>query len=88
VAKDAAAEAEKITAEEAARGAAEDAAKGPTGEPDKATAEEAGKGPAGEPGKAAAKEEEVVDDQPSSYAASGSSRYLKVGDDLFEPEAA
>ena len=82
MAKDAAAEAEKITAEEAARGAAEDAAKGPTGEPDKATAEEAGKGPAGEPGKATA-EEEVVDDQPSSSAASGSSKYLKVSDDLF-----
>ena len=90
MAKDAAAEAEKIAAEEAARGAAEDAAKGPAGEagkgpagePGKAAAEEAGKGPAGEAGKSAA-EEEVVDDQPSSSAASGSGKYLKVSDDLF-----
>jgi len=82
VAKDAAAEAEKIAAEETAKGAAEDAAKGPAREPGKATAEEAGKGPAGEAGKAAA-EEEVVDDQPSSSAASGSGKYLKVSDDLF-----
>nr|XP_020151684.1 uncharacterized protein LOC109736877 [Aegilops tauschii subsp. strangulata] len=46
------------------------------------TTEDAAKGPAGEAGKAAAGEE-VVDDQPSSSAASGSSRYLKVGGDLF-----
>ena len=38
VAKDAAAEAEKITTEEAAKGAAEDAAKGPAGESGKALA--------------------------------------------------
>ena len=82
VARDAAAEADKIAAEEAAKGAAEDAAKGSAGEPGKAAAEEAGKGPAGEAGKAAA-EEEVVDDQPSSSAASGSGRYLRVSDDLF-----
>ena len=82
VAKDGAAEADKIATKEAARGAAEDATKGPIGEPDKATAEEASKGPAGEAGKAAAKEE-VVDDQPSSSAASGSGRYLRVSDDLF-----
>ena len=82
VAKDAAAEADKIAAEEAARAATEDATKGPTGEPGKATAKEAGKGPAGEAGKAAAKEE-VVDNQPSSSAASGSGRYLRVSDDLF-----
>ena len=82
VAKDAAAEADKIAAEEAARGVAEDATKGPAGEPSKAAAEEAGKGPAGEAGKAAA-EEGAVDDQPSSSAASGSGRYLRVSDDLF-----
>ena len=82
VAKAAEAEAEKIVDEEAAKGAAEDAAKGPAGEPGKATAEEADKGPAGEAGKAAA-EEEVVANQPSSSAASGSGRYLRVSDDLF-----
>ena len=82
VAKDAAAEAEKVTAEESVKGATEDAAKRPAGESGKATAEEAGKGPAGDSGKAAA-EEEVVDDQPSSSAASGSGKYLRVGDDLF-----
>lgn len=74
VTKDTAAQAEKITTEEGAKGAAEGAAKGPVGEP--------GKGPKGEVGKAAA-EEEVVDDQPSSSTASGSSRYLRVGGDLF-----
>ena len=67
-------EAERITAEEAAKGAADDAAKESAGEP--------GKGPAGEAGKTAA-EEEAVDDQPSSCAASGSGRYLRVGDNLF-----
>ena len=74
VAKAAEAEAEKIAAEEAAKGAAEDAAKGLSGETGEATAGEAGK---------AAAEEEVVDDQPSSSAASGSGRYLRVSDDLF-----
>ena len=82
VARDAEAEANKIAAEEAAKGATEDAAQEPVGETGKAAAEEAGKGPAGEAGKAAA-EEEVVDDQPSSSAASGSGKYLKVSDDLF-----
>nr|XP_040249574.1 translation initiation factor IF-2-like [Aegilops tauschii subsp. strangulata] len=57
VTKDAAAEAEKIAAEEATEDAFEDAAKGSAGEPGKATAEEAGKGPAGEAGKAASEEE-------------------------------
>ena len=80
-AKDAVAEAEKVAAEESVKGAAEDAAKWPAGESDKATAEEASKGPAGDSGKAAA--EEVVDDQPSSFAASGSGKYLRVSDDLF-----
>ena len=42
--------------------------------PGKATAEEAGKGPTGEG---------LVDDQPSSSAAPGPGKYLKVGDDLF-----
>jgi len=74
VAKDAAAEAEKIATEEAAKGAADNAAKGPAGESGKAAAEEAGK---------AAAEEGAVDDQPSSSAASGSGRYLRVSDDLF-----
>lgn len=69
VAKVAAAEADEIAAEEAAKDVAEDAAEGPTGE-------------AGEASKAAA-EEEVVDDKPSSSAASGLGKYLKVGDDLF-----
>ena len=68
------AEAEKIATEEAAKDAAEDAATGSAGERGKAAAEEAGK---------AAAEEEVVDDQPSSSAASGSGRYLRVSDDLF-----
>ena len=72
VAKDA--EADKIAVEEAAKTAAEEAAKGPAGEAGKAAAEEAGKGPA---------VEGVVDDQPSSSAASGSGKYLKVADDLF-----
>ena len=72
VAEDAAAQAEKIAAEESAKGAAEDAAKGPAREP--------GKEPAGKAGKADV-EEEVVDDQPSSFAASGSGRYLRVGSD-------
>ena len=71
-----------MATKEAAKGAAEDAAKGPAGEPGKATAEEAGKGPAGDAGKSPA-EEEVADDQPSSSAASGSGRYLKVSDDLL-----
>ena len=66
-AKEVAAEAEKIASEEAAKDAAEGAAKGSGGEPGKAAAEE---------------EVEVVDDQPSSSAASGSGRYLKVSDDL------
>ena len=84
VAEDAAAQAEKITVEESAKGAAEDAAKGPTGEAGKAAAEETGKGPAGEAGGAAAEEEEEeADDQASSYAASGSGKYLRVSDDLF-----
>ena len=63
-------QAEKIAAEESAEGAAEDAA------------EELGKEPAGEAGKGAA-EEVVFDDLPSSSAASGSDRYMKVSDDLF-----
>ena len=54
--------------------AAEESAKGP--------AEEPGKGLAGEANKAAA-EEGVVNNQPSSSAASGSGRYLRVSDDLF-----
>ena len=78
------ADAEKITAEEAAKGAAEDTAEGPTGEAGKAAAEETGKGPAGEAGGAAPEEEEeVADDQPSSSAASGSGKYPRVSDDLF-----
>nr|XP_040244066.1 uncharacterized protein LOC120963491 [Aegilops tauschii subsp. strangulata] len=68
VAKDVAAEANKIATEEAAEGATEDAAKGSAGDSGKAAAEEAGK---------AAAKEGVVDDQPSSSAASGSGRYLK-----------
>ena len=75
VAKAAEADAKKI--------AAEDVAEGPTREAGKAAAEEAGKGPAGEAGGAAAEEEEVADDQPSSSAASGSSKYLRVSDNLF-----
>ena len=71
VAADAATQAEEIAAEESAEGAAEDATKEPTEEP--------GKGPAGEAGKAAA-EEVVFDDLPSSSAASGSGRYLRVSD--------
>ena len=82
VAKDIAAEAEKIPTEEAAKGAAEDAAKGPAGEPGKGPAEEAGKAAVEEADKAAV-EEEVADDQPSASAASGSGRYLRVGEDLF-----
>ena len=82
VAREAAAEADKIAAEEAAKDIAEDAAEAPAGEPGEAATEEAGKVPAGEVGKAAA-EEEVVDDQPSSSAASGSGKYLRVSDDLF-----
>ncbi|XP_037416816.1 uncharacterized protein LOC119279805 [Triticum dicoccoides] len=82
VAVEAAAKAEKIAAEESTRGATEDAAKGPTKRPNKEHAEEPGKGPAEGTGKATA-EEAVVDDQPSSSAASGSGKYLKVSDDLF-----
>ena len=82
VTAEAAAEAEKIAAEEVARGATEDAAKGATEGPDKGHAEEPGKGPAKETGKGTA-EEAAVDDQPSSSAASGSGKYLKVGEDLF-----
>ena len=90
VTADAAAEAEKIAAEEEARGAAEDATKGPTEGPGKgpaegagkATVEEAGQGPFGEAGKDAA-EEGALNDQPSSSAASGSGKYLKVSDALF-----
>ena len=63
VARDAEAEADKIATEEAAKTAADDVAKGPAGEADKAATEEAGK---------AAAEEGMVDDQPSSFAASGS----------------
>nr|XP_040258802.1 tol-Pal system protein TolA-like [Aegilops tauschii subsp. strangulata] len=68
------AEAKEIATKEAAKGAADDTAKDSAGEP--------GKGLAGEASKSAA-EEDVVDDQPSSSAASGSGRYLKVSDDLF-----
>ena len=64
----------KDAAAEAEKIAAEETAKG--------AAEDAAKAPAGEAGKAAAKEE-VVDDQPSSSAASGSGRYPRVSDDLF-----
>ena len=74
VTKNAAAEAEKIAAEEAANYAAQDAAKESAGESSKSSTEGAGKAAAGE---------EVVDDQPSSSAASGSGRYLRVSDDLF-----
>nr|XP_045087429.1 translation initiation factor IF-2-like [Aegilops tauschii subsp. strangulata] len=84
VAKDAEAEAAKITADEAAKSAAEEAAKGPTGEASEAAAGEADKAAAGEAGKGPARESEEVateeaieepaeegmaDDQPSSYAA-------------------
>ena len=64
----------KDAAAEAEKIAAEEAANG--------AGEDAAKGPTGEASKAAA-EEEVVDDQPSSSAASGSGKYLKVGDDLI-----
>nr|XP_020149654.1 fibrous sheath CABYR-binding protein-like [Aegilops tauschii subsp. strangulata] len=60
IAKSTVVEAEKIAAEENARGAAEDAAEGPAGELGKATAEEAGKGPAGGTDKAAAEEEDTL----------------------------
>nr|XP_020161452.1 uncharacterized protein CG45076-like [Aegilops tauschii subsp. strangulata] len=69
VARDGEAEADNIAAEEAAKAAAEEAAKGPDGEAGKGAAEEAAKGPAGEG---------VVDDRPSSSAASGSGKYLKA----------
>ena len=52
----------------------EDAAKGP--------AEEPGKGPTRDAGKATA-DEVAFDDLPSSSAASGSGRYLRVSEDLF-----
>ena len=74
VTEDAAAQDEKIAAEESAKGATEDAAKEHVEEPHK--------GPSGEAGKAAAKEV-VFDDLPSSFAASGSGRYLRVSDALF-----
>ena len=54
VAKDTAAEADKIAAEEAAKGAIEHAVKGPAVDTGEAVAGEAGEGPAGEAGKAAA----------------------------------
>ena len=47
---------------------------GPAGEADEAATGEAAKDPAGE---------EMVNDQPSSSSAPASSRYLKIGDDLF-----
>nr|XP_040258352.1 uncharacterized protein LOC120975722 [Aegilops tauschii subsp. strangulata] len=68
--------------EEVARGAAAEADKIAAEEAAKTAAEDATKGPAGEAGKAAT-EEGVVDNQPSSSAASGSGKYLKVSDDLF-----
>nr|XP_020158185.1 protein wings apart-like [Aegilops tauschii subsp. strangulata] len=71
VTRDAEAEANKIATEEAAKSTDEDAAKGPA---DKAATKEAGKDVA---------EEGAVYDQPSSSAASGSGKYLKVSDDLF-----
>ena len=80
VTEDAVAEAEKISTE-GAQGAAEDAAKGPTEGPGKGHAEEPDNGPAEETGKATA-EEAAIDDQPSSSAASGSGKYLRVRDDL------
>nr|XP_020185134.1 uncharacterized protein LOC109770834 [Aegilops tauschii subsp. strangulata] len=96
VAEEAAAEAEKTATEEAARGAAEEvgeatakgAGKATAEEPGKGStgeaSEETGKGPSGEANEAAAEErEEVVDDQPSSSAAPGFGKYLRVGDDLF-----
>nr|XP_020194064.1 tol-Pal system protein TolA-like [Aegilops tauschii subsp. strangulata] len=66
VAREAKAEADKITAEETAKAAAEDATKGPAGEAGKVAAEEG-----------------MVDNHPSSSAAFGSGRYLKVSGDLF-----
>nr|XP_040249570.1 nucleolar and coiled-body phosphoprotein 1-like [Aegilops tauschii subsp. strangulata] len=100
VAKDAAAEAEKIVAEEAGMDAAEEAGKATAEGAGKATAEEAGKGPAAGAGEAATEEtgkgpageasaaaaeeeEEVAVDRPSSSAAPGPGRYLRVSDDLF-----
>jgi len=74
VAEDAAAQAKKIAAEESTEGAAEDAAKEPAEEPSKEPAREDGKGDV---------EEVVFDNLPSSSAASGSGRYLRVSDDLF-----
>ena len=65
------------------KGSAGEPDKGPTGEAGKATAEETGKEPAEEAGGAAVEEEEVADDQPSSSAASGSGKYLRVSDDFF-----
>ena len=70
IAEEAAAEADRIVTEGAAKATGEASAEGANG------------GPAGEAGKATA-EEEVVDDQPPSSSTSGPGRYLKVGDDLF-----
>ena len=68
---------------EAEKGATKEAAKVLAGETGKGAAEEAGKGAAEEEAGKASAEEEGVDDQPSSSAASGSGKYLKVSHNLF-----
>ena len=60
--------------EDATKGLAGGTAEPTSEEAGKGAVEEADKGPVGEAGKAAAGEE-VVDDQPSSSAASGSCKY-------------
>nr|XP_020161636.1 nuclear matrix constituent protein 1a-like [Aegilops tauschii subsp. strangulata] len=82
VAKDAEAESAKIAAGEAAKSAVEEAAKGPAGDTSEVAAGESGKAAAEEAAKEPAGEG-AVDDQPSSYAAPRTGKYLKVGDDLF-----
>ena len=74
IAKDVATQANEVSADEAAKEAHEEAARRSAGEASEAATGEAAKDPA---------KEEVVNDQPSSSLASASSRYLKVGDDLF-----
>nr|XP_020201662.1 myosin-3-like [Aegilops tauschii subsp. strangulata] len=88
-AKDTAAEADKVAADEAVKEAHEEAAKGSAGEASKETGSRTNGIPAsGAPGATSVPEssaawEAMFDDQPSTSEAPTSSRYLKIGEDLF-----
>ena len=89
IAKDVAAQADEVATDEAAKEAHEEAARGSAGEASEGTGDcidgipalgAPGATPVPEPSAAGAT---VADDQPSTSEAPTSSRYLKIGEDLF-----